>query len=233
MGVYEERRSTRVDATMWRSVAAGPHRVLPDGCMDVLWWRGRLVVAGADTGAHLSDVRRGESVVGVRFDPGVLPALLGVPATEVTDQRVELTEFLGAGRTRRIAERLEGAADPWALERVLLDEVGTDRDTTIELSLSTEQRRHLVRRIDTGCSVAALADETGWSERQLLRRSRHVFGYGPTVLRRVLRLQRALEVARSGRPLADVAVDTGYSDQAHLSRDVRSLTGTSLGRLLG
>ena len=99
--------------------------------------------------------------------------------------------------------------------------------------LGAHARRELVARIASGGSVVALAAETGWSERHLLRRSRELFGYGPTVLRRVLRLQRALGAARSGRPLAQVAFDVGYSDQAHLSRDVRALTGATISALTG
>jgi AraC-like DNA-binding protein len=48
----------------------------------------------------------------------------------------------------------------------------------------------------------------------------------------VLRLQRALAVARSGVPLADTADRAGYADQAHLARDVRELAGMPLRELL-
>ncbi|CAN5657105.1 hypothetical protein BH11ACT8_BH11ACT8_31520 [soil metagenome] len=51
------------------------------------------------------------------------------------------------------------------------------------------------------------------------------FGYGPAHLGRVLRLGRALALADAGSSWAAVAATTGFTDQAHLSRDVRSLTG--------
>jgi AraC-like DNA-binding protein len=50
-------------------------------------------------------------------------------------------------------------------------------------------------------------------------------GYGPRTLARVLRLQRAVVLLRSGRPAAEVAVEAGYADQPHLSREMRALTG--------
>lgn len=131
-----------------------------------------------------------------------------------------------ADRTRHLEEQLGGCLDPHEVESTVsgaLRRTGRDEPA--------DARRHVVARIADGWSVAALAAETGWSERHLLRRSREWFGDGPTVLRRVLRLQRALDAAGSGRPLAQVACDVGYSDQAHLGRDVRALTGTTLGAL--
>lgn len=65
------------------------------------------------------------------------------------------------------------------------------------------------------------------------RRSLTAFGYGPKTLARVLRLQRALALARAGVPYADTAARTGFADQAHLARDVRELAGMPLGELLG
>ncbi|MFD8985382.1 helix-turn-helix domain-containing protein, partial [Streptomyces sp. NPDC059564] len=51
----------------------------------------------------------------------------------------------------------------------------------------------------------------------------------PRTLGRVLRLQRALALARRGLPQAEVAHTAGYADQAHLAREVRALAGTTLG----
>ena len=57
-------------------------------------------------------------------------------------------------------------------------------------------------------------------------------GYGPKTLARILRMRRALDLARAGAPLAEVAVRSGYADQAHLTREVRDLAGVPPTRLL-
>jgi AraC-like DNA-binding protein len=44
-------------------------------------------------------------------------------------------------------------------------------------------------------------------------------------------MQRALALFRAGRPPARVAIDAGYADQAHLSREIRSLARVPLGAL--
>jgi AraC-like DNA-binding protein len=83
-----------------------------------------------------------------------------------------------------------------------------------------------------GRSVTAIAAAAGLSPRHLRRRCQITFGYGPKTLVRVFRLQRAVAAARAGRPFAAVAADTGYADQAHLSREVKTLAGVSLTELI-
>ena len=71
----------------------------------------------------------------------------------------------------------------------------------------------------------------GLNERRLHRRCLAAFGYGPKTLARILRMNRAVDLARAGTPFATVAVAAGYADQAHLARDVRALAGVPLGLL--
>ena len=59
-------------------------------------------------------------------------------------------------------------------------------------------------------------------------------GYGPKRLARVLRLQRALAMARREPRLgwSAVAFRAGYADQAHMDRDWRQFAGASPTRWL-
>ena len=81
--------------------------------------------------------------------------------------------------------------------------------------------------------MAVMAGRLGMGTRQLHRRCLPAFGYGPRRLSRVMRFGRALEEIRSGAPLAQMAAACGYADQAHLSREVRALAGTTPMGLLG
>ncbi|GAA2206366.1 hypothetical protein GCM10009850_018240 [Nonomuraea monospora] len=83
-----------------------------------------------------------------------------------------------------------------------------------------------------GRSVAEVAWDLGYSERQLHRRSLLAFGYAPKTLQRIVRFQHALRLARAGVPLAQVAITAGYADQAHLSNDVKRLSGVQMSHLL-
>jgi len=223
--VYAERPSRVPGAVVWRRAiddAGSTARILPDGCMDLIWFEGALVVAGPDTAAHVVDSPPGSRYAALRFGSGVAPALLGVPASELRDRRVRLDALWPGAVVRRLTERVAAAPDAGrALESLALDRLrdGARPDPAM-LAVAA--------RLGRGAAVAATAAEVGLSERQLHRRSLTAFGYGPKVLARVLRLGRALELARAGMAYAEVAVQAGYADQPHLAREVRALTGVPL-----
>lgn len=214
-------------AVLWtRTADARPARVLPDGCIDLIWGEDTgLFAAGPDTAAHLSGSPPGTRYVGLRFAPGVGPAALGLPARELRDRRVPLESLWSGAEVRRLTERVAAAALPAAaLEALVLVRAGG--------CAAPSWGPGVAARLAAGARVGTVAEESGLSERQLHRRCTDVFGYGPKTLARVLRLQRALGLARQGHRFADVAARAGYADQAHLARDVRALAGVPLGELL-
>ena len=228
---YAERPSAHdILACTWsRTLPEGAPatHVVPDACADVLWHRetGRLFVAGPDTYAHRTSLSAG-LLVAVRFLPGRAPAGLGVPSSEVRDERVDLDLVWSGDQVRRLADALAAAPTVEAAERVLADAVAglrADWDPAAPRLVS------LIRR---GDRVGAVADALGWTERQLHRRSLAAFGYGPKTLQRVLRFDHALRLARDGTDLASVAYATGYADQAHLARDVKAFAGVPMMALL-
>ncbi len=75
--------------------------------------------------------------------------------------------------------------------------------------------------------VAALAEAVGWSRRHLGERFRDEFGLSPKAAAMVLRFERSRRLLErpARRGLAEIAVTCGYYDQAHLTRDWRTLAG--------
>jgi AraC-like DNA-binding protein len=194
--------------------------------MDVLWFDGRLMVAGPDTVPKFGGPPRqsgDDRVVGLRLAPGAGPSVLGVPADALRDERVWLDDlwgreaaawesaFLAAGRRGEVLEELAGRR---------LEETRPDPALGRVVDLCAE-----------GARVDQVARDLAWSERTLRRRCEAAFGYGPKVLGRILRFQRAAALVRSGLGLADVAVTCGYADQSHLSRETRAMTGGPLSAL--
>ncbi|MFI0235291.1 helix-turn-helix domain-containing protein [Streptomyces sp. NPDC016845] len=229
-GTYEERASRVPGAVLWTRTAApdadDAHPVLPDGCMDLIWSEGRLFVAGPDTRAYISASGPGRAYAGIRFAPGTAPAYLGVPAHELTDARAGLAQVWRGAAARRLTEQVDAAPDPAAaLERaaVRLAAAAGPPDPLLA---------GIVAALAAGRTVTGTAEAAGLNTRRLHRRSLDAFGYGPKTLARVLRLQRALALARAGVPFAETAARAGYTDQAHLARDVKDLTGRTLGSLI-
>ncbi|WP_243716530.1 helix-turn-helix transcriptional regulator [Actinomadura darangshiensis] len=196
-------------------------RVVPDGCVDLIWSGGRILVAGPDTGPRPSLLRPGEEFAAVRFGPGAAPPVLGVPADALRDGRLPLRDLWGDDADR-LAEAVADAGDRrGALVAAVRDRIRPP-DPLAEAVVTGLARG----------SVRDVADGLGLGDRQLRRRSLAMFGYGPKTLQRVLRFQRALRLARAGEPLADVAYATGYADQAHFAHEVRDLAGEPVRNLL-
>jgi AraC-like DNA-binding protein len=182
-----------------------------------------LFIAGPDTRARWHPTEPNVGYVGLRFSNGLGPWLLGHPADELLDATPDLDRVWPSRPARVLQEQVaaapEAALETWLLNRLSRREPPGMGSVVFNLAA-------------IGTSVGAMADCLGMGVRQLHRRCLPLFGYGPKHLARVLRLGQALDAARSGRPLAEVAATTGYADQAHLSREVRELAGTTPTRLL-
>ncbi|MEJ3657822.1 helix-turn-helix domain-containing protein [Actinomycetes bacterium KLBMP 9759] len=212
----------------WRAevAAAGAREVkdvLPDACMDLVWNGRDLLVAGPDTAPHPVVREPGVHSAGLRFAPGRLPALLGIPAAELRNVRAPLVE-LHPRLAAEAVDRIEAGADPLAALAALTRSLpGSFPEPALTVVLAGTA---------AGRSAAGIADDLGWTTRSLHRRCLAAFGYGPAVLRRVLRFRTAVQLLQAGVPPALVAADAGYADQPHLSREVRQLAGVAPGQLL-
>lgn len=189
---------------------------------------------GPLTTAVYREIPAGGTVVGVRLRPGVLGGLAGMPADELVDQ-----DIAGTGIWRdmaRLTDLVGEAATPRAALAQLQSFVGRSAG---ELDpLVNEAVWNLMPWHSSG--TAALPELLSISERQLRRRCRAAVGVGPKELHRILRLrgfiarvQAAIALrGASGVDLARWAVETGYHDQAHLSRECRRLLGAPPGEFL-
>jgi AraC-like DNA-binding protein len=205
---------------------AAPVRVLPDGCIDIIWTEGAgTTVVGPNTTAFLVTLPAHTHVVGVRLRPGAAPPLLGVDGAALRDVRAPLHELWGDD-AHRLSARLDAAADRAG---VLLAELAP---RAAAAGVPDPLVQAAVARLGGGTPVRALAGELYVSERQLSRRVGTAVGYGPKRLARVLRLGRALAAARGGEELARVAAEAGYADQAHFAGDCRELAGVPPSALL-
>jgi AraC-like DNA-binding protein len=215
-------------ACLWLSVIPdrpqGSGLILPDGCSDLIWEQGAgASVAGPDTGPFTAgNPAPGAVIVGIRFRPAAGGQVLGLPLSELRDQRAPLADVLpGQGASTRLPADLS----PAEAATSLLDLTGR--------LIADGAPDHAIARAatllrDPAARTEEVAGLVGLSERQLRRRSQAAAGYGPKTLQRVLRFQhfvRLLDASPVLPDLADAAVRTGYADQPHLTRECRALSG--------
>jgi AraC-like DNA-binding protein len=219
--------SRDVVACTWHGVAGWRRslRVLPDGCVDVAWDGVALTATPAAEVVRRVEVGAGSATVGVRLRPVAAGAVLGLPADEL-QAPTALREVWGDAAVRLEEQLAELPADT-GLAR-LLDAV------TCRARLRTPDAR-LAAAVDllacAGSTVEGVAAAVGWSPRQLRRHCLAAVGLAPKSLQQVLRFRRALR-ALGERPLAAVAAEHGYADQAHLTRSMRRHAGATPRALL-
>jgi AraC-like DNA-binding protein len=218
--------------------AAGDGLVLPDGCSDLIWERGTgAYVAGPDTGPVRTTAPPGTVLAGVRFRPAAGGAALGLPLSEVRDQRARLTDLLPPSRGRLAGRgRLPEDLPPAEAAARLLDVAGL---LIAAGTADPAMARAAAMLRDPGARADDVAAALGLSERQFRRRCHAAAGYGPKTLQRVFRFQRFVRrmdaaaagplapASRDPRPLhlAAAAAEAGYADQAHLTRECAALSG--------
>ncbi|MBV8568268.1 MAG: helix-turn-helix transcriptional regulator [Methylobacteriaceae bacterium] len=221
-----------VFACLWvhrMPAAASPIIVTPDATIDLQWIDGKLRIAGPDKDPQIEVLPAGATVVGLRFHPAAAAGWLGVPAADLLERRLPLEDLWGT-RARRLASQVrefERLADLiGSLERAV-ERCAAERppaDARMRAAYDLVQ----ARPPPEAPLVPWLGRALDMSERTLRRRFDACFGYGPKTLDRILRYQSFLRLARgSGHSTAILAVEAGYSDQAHLVRESRRLTGNT------
>jgi AraC-like DNA-binding protein len=192
--------------------------VFRDGPAPALFWVGPM------TRAELVAVDAPASFIGIRFRPGVAPALAGVDARDLVDRDLPA----GDGR---LLEALAGARSGDARRSLLLEQVSrcgaraAREPDALVVGVAAE-----ILAAGGAIPISQVARRAGVSERTLHRRFLAAVGYGPKRLCRVARLGVVRRLATAGLGGVELALEAGYFDQAHLCHELASfgLSASSL-----
>jgi AraC-like DNA-binding protein len=231
------RRGSIPSGDSWRN------RVLPDGRIDILFVLGDDppgISPGPGTGCYAVGAMRRAIVLdlagevdflGVRFAAGAAAALLGLPASEITDQTVALDEAWG--RTALELEERVREAPPDRRIPIVAAELEA-RLTGSEPPRVALAASKLIETHGGGLKVRELCRSLGVGERRLRRVFADAVGLTPKEACRVARFARAAELLRSGEAaeFGRVAYRAGYYDQPHFIREFRQLSGLTPGAYL-
>jgi AraC-like DNA-binding protein len=221
--------------------ARPPDRVVPDACPELIvhlgdpfrrrvgrrWRRQpRAFLAGTLSRPWLLQAGARVRTIGVRFRPGAVTSIFRIHMAQATDREVPLEALVGRAEARELTRRL-AAAGPRGLpmlERWLVARRARNAPRRADVT------RPAVSAILAGrgrARIRAVADRLGVHPRRLERGFARDLGIRPKLFARIVRLNAALAALGSddrGRAV-DWALEAGYFDQAHLSRDFRAVAG--------
>lgn len=214
--------------------APSEQRVLPDGCVELILHFGdrvrqdgreqpRRMAAGQMDRCLLLSPRGTLDIVGVRFHPHGARAFFACPLHLLTNRFEELESVIGSAAARQAGEEVDPVArlgTVWRfLERRLSGAKPPDRAVAegVRLAISS----------GGAIPVDGVAARAGVGSRQLSRLFQEHVGISPKLFSQTLRFQQVLAAGGRGdwRRLADLAVECGFFDQAHLCHEFRRFSG--------
>lgn len=184
------------------------------------------VVGGARASPYAKLVDEQAPTVGFILRPGAAYRLLGAPGHELAGRHTSLDNIIPASLVADLREKLLSLQQPyarlWALERFLEDQVADCPGPDAVISA-------MASRLRRGVAIGTIVDEIGYSHRHLKASFAAQTGLTPKLYQRVHRFSNMVDEwhQMAGDTLADLAVQFGYADQAHLTRDFRTFAGVT------
>ncbi|MGZ8493346.1 MAG: DUF6597 domain-containing transcriptional factor [Gemmatirosa sp.] len=222
-------------ACLWTHGGAAPgsgaHRVLPDGCVDVMLRIGPDVASaeavGTMTRALLAPESAGMRFVAARLRPGAARRLLGLPASDLTDLSAPLADLW-----RDDADALlVGAMETDAARARLTALLARRAERTAPPPPAVREAVRLLDASGGAWRVDDLAATLGLTRQALARAFAEHVGVSPKTYARVARMWRAIahvdEARREGWSPGAHAL--GFHDQSHLTSELHALTGRTPG----
>ena len=205
---------------------------LPHPSVHMIFERDGLSHIRGPARAKFSTTLQGQGgVFAVKFTPGGFHPFARVPVSRFTDDTVRLADVFGGdgdALDRAVLAETEDAARIEAVERFL-------RDRAPEADANVQRATEIVDAIarDRGIlNVDELVRQFGLTKRTLQRLFAKYVGVSPKWVIQRHRLHEAAERIGQAEPsagYADLALELGYSDQAHFVRDFKAIVGVTPG----
>jgi len=205
---------------------AADHVIPPDGLVS-MWLSTDASnavfcgVTGPSEKAHRTTVHNGQRLAGARLQPGAGVSVFGAGMPALVGRFLPLTE---------LAPMLVGPFTDAALPALAGDWRRLDTffsDFTANAAPPDPAARKMAERLiesDGAAPIAKLAQDVGLSPRQARRRFEAAIGLSPKNFARLRRVRRACaDAIRKEMSFADVSLEAGFADQAHLSRNFQSV----------
>ena len=236
--------SSHVAAYWWVDFQPVPgnhgHRVVPDGCVDIIVdllassSRGAAYVVGLTTKVEVMQFAKPRSVWGIRLYSESARTILKSPISAFAENRVFMEELWGQEALDWVEKLLTANS---ITERIEISEqqlgrmLAADKKSTPALVYQSMQ---YIYDHKGNLSVTELADKVNFSERHLRRAFDRELGLSPKEMLGIVRFQSVLEELYRGGYLSmtDLALKNGYYDQSHFASAFMRYYGLPLKRLI-
>ncbi len=217
------------------------HRCMADGSADFIFhYKGVFdeLISEAETVKSFSAGLEGQTqkmrrysinqnfgIFGVYLYPFAINQLFGIPASEISNQSVDLKTLLGKNENG-LEEKINLAKNTEQRIEIIT------RFLENKLLLSTNSKPGVFETINSiihsngFIDIDTLAEKNFLSRRQFERNFKEFSGFSPKVFARITRFQNALkDYGNASKTLTQIALDAGYADQSHFIREFKEFSG--------
>ena len=218
-------------ACFWHArVGQETHHILPDGCQDwIFHYDSSMSASLIGTMTHAQKIQCVEPSLffGIRFKPGALSLFTSMPMNHITDQSLALYDAFAISSATQQA---------LAVENLTLHQFASIMTQALRQQLATADRVRLeliqhLRHTREG-QIQHMAHSLHISRRQLQRLFQNHFGYSPRFYAKVMRFNQLVNRLHPAKSLIETALEHGYYDQAHMSREIKQLSGVTPSQLI-
>ncbi len=216
---------------------SGPSLRLFRGGSDPLGFTvGHAMVGGTRSSFYIRDVSVATRSVGVMLQPGAAMALLGAPENALAEQHTPLEALWGADANLALeqlqaADSLPRQLDIAAalLEARLASSAMRGLHPAVAQALARMSGASVNDDDGQAGAIGQLVKQSGYSHRRFIALFRGMTGLAPKQYARILRFDQVLGqfAIRPDRPWVELALEAGYSDQAHFNREFQAIAGMS------
>jgi len=174
------------------------------------------------------------AIFGVRLYAHAIPLLFNIPATELTNQYVDVSSLLN-NRGKELDEEVRQANT--FTERVAI--VTGFLESQIKNRLVTLNRfgEFITTIHQTGLSISELCSQVNLSQRQFERHFKFLTGFSAKAFFKIARFENMISALGCGagkaqQNLTSMALEHGYYDQSHLNRHFKEFAGMTPGDYL-
>lgn len=200
--------------------------VLQHPGVNVVFQRGHSYIRGIESRKSINVLQGEGQIVGVLFRPGAFHCYVQAPVSTLTDQTVNISDYftLNVKAFEKELFSLEREEEKILLVEKLLRQSKPDYNATVDLL--NEAIDEIIHNTEI-TKVEQLVEQFGIPKRTLQRWFNQYIGVSPKWVIRRYRMHEAIDRIERGMDLTQLAMDLGYFDQAHFSKDFKAAVGKS------